>query len=37
VARFSASVHTSPGVSFVGVKRQGCGIDHPPSSTADKE
>ena len=36
-ARFSVSVQTGPGVSFIGVQWQGCGIDHPPLSTAGKE
>jgi len=31
------SVQTGPGVSFIGVQWQGCGIDHPPLSTAGKE
>ena len=45
--RFSAPVHTSPGVhpasytigtgSFPGVKWPGCGVDHPPQSTEVKE
>jgi hypothetical protein len=42
-ARFSATVQTGPGVypasctmgtgSFLGVKRQGRGVDHPPPSS----
>ena len=44
-ARFSAPVQTVPGAhpasyttgtgSFPGVKRPGCGVDHPPSSSAE--
>jgi len=44
-ARFSAHVQTSPGAhpasytmgtgSFPRADRQGCGVDHPPSSSAD--
>jgi hypothetical protein len=44
-ARFSAPVQTGPGAhsayyamstgSFPGVKRQGRGVDHPPSSSAE--
>jgi hypothetical protein len=44
-ARFSTPVQTDPGVhpasytmgtgSFPGVKQPGCGIDHPPPSTAE--
>jgi len=43
--RFSANVQTDPGAhpfsytmgtgSFPGVKRQGRGVDHPPSSSAE--
>jgi hypothetical protein len=44
-ARFSAPVQTGPGAhqasykmgtgSFLGVKRPGCGVDHPPPSSAE--
>jgi hypothetical protein len=44
-ARFSTSVQTGPGAhpaaytmgteSFLGVKRPGRGVDHPPSSSAE--
>ena len=44
-ARFSAPVQTGPGAhpasstmgtaSFLGVKRLGCGVDHPPLSSAE--
>ena len=44
-ARFSAPVQTSPGAhpafytirtgSFLGVKRQGCGVEHPPPFSAE--
>ena len=44
-ARFSATVHTGPGAqpdsytmgigSFLGVKRPGRGVDHPPPSSAE--
>jgi hypothetical protein len=44
-ARLSTLVKTGPGVhpasyimstgSFPGVKRPGCGVDHPPPSSAD--
>ena len=45
--RFSVPVQTGPGIhpasytvgtgSFLGVKRQGGGVDHPPPSTAEVE
>jgi len=44
-ARFSAPIQTGPGAhpasytmgigSFLGVKRPGHGVDHPPSSSAE--
>jgi len=40
-ARFSASIQTGPAAhpvgsgSFLGVKRLGCGIDHPPQYSAE--
>jgi hypothetical protein len=44
-ARFSAPVQTGPAanpvsctigtVSFAGVRRPGCGVDHPPPSSAE--
>jgi hypothetical protein len=44
-ARFSATVQTGPGAhpasyavgagSFPGLKRRGCGVDHPPPSSAE--
>ena len=44
-ARFSAPIQTGPGAhpasctvgtgSFPGVKRPGCGVDHPPPSIAE--
>jgi hypothetical protein len=44
-ARFSTPVQTSPGAHpdfytmgtgpFLGVKRPGCGVDHPPPSSAE--
>ena len=46
-ARFSAPVQTGPGAhsasytkgtgSFLGVKRPGSGVDHPPPSNAEAE
>ena len=41
-ARFSAPVQTGPGAylasgSFLGVKRPGRGVDHPPPSSAEVE
>jgi len=46
-ARFSTPVQTDPGAhpayytkgtgSFLGVKQLGCGIDHPPPSSAKVE
>jgi len=46
-ARFSAPVQTGPGThaatytmgtgSFPGVKQPGCGVDHPPPSSAEIE
>jgi len=44
-ARFSAPIQTGPGAhpasytrgtgSFPGVKQPGCGVDHPPLSSAE--
>jgi len=44
-ARFSAPLQTGPGAnpasytmgtrSFPGVKQPGCGVDHPPTSSAE--